>query len=199
MRFGAASALALVGVANSDEAVLALRLPREVNALEFRVLGPLRAVEGDAELPLGAAKPRALLALLLLHRNRVVGRERLIDELWAGRPPPAASQAFHVYISGLRKVLGEGRVETDAGGYVLRTNAGELDAERFEELVREARAAEPSEKLELVDRALSLWYGEALADLRYVSFAQTEIARLEELYLGALEERVDAMLGLRRE
>jgi DNA-binding SARP family transcriptional activator len=166
--------------------------------LEFGVLGPLSATQDGVEIPLGPAKQRALLALLLLRRNRLVGRERLIEELWAGRPPPAAPKALNVYISGLRKVLEDGRLETDPGGYVLYTRPEELDAERFEALVREARAAEPGEKLELLERALSLWRGDPLADLRYVDFAQTEIGRLEELHLAALEERAEAMLALGR-
>ena len=166
--------------------------------MEFGVLGPLSATQGGVEVPLGQAKQRALLALLLLHRNRLVPRERLIDELWSAKPPPAAAKALNVYVSGLRKVLGDGRLETDATGYILHTQPAEVDAERFEALVREARAAEHAGKLELLDRALSLWRGDPLADLRYASFAQTEIGRLEELHLAALEERAEAMLALGR-
>jgi DNA-binding winged helix-turn-helix (wHTH) protein len=73
--------------------------------MEFRVLGPLEVREGDRLLPLGGAKQRALLAMLVLNANRVVSRDRLIDALWGNEPPETAVQSVQVYVSHLRKLL----------------------------------------------------------------------------------------------
>ena len=87
--------------------------------MEFRILGPLQVLDGGRELPLGGAKQRALLALLLLDPNRVVSRDRLIDELWGASPPATAQTALQVYVSQLRKELGAERLVTRAPGYEL--------------------------------------------------------------------------------
>src|SRR5207247_2909423 len=90
-----------------------------LTAIEFRVLGPLEGREGDQSRPLGGAKQRALLALLLLHANRVVSRERLIDDLWGDEPPETAVTSVQVYVSRLRKLLPAETLLTRAPGYVL--------------------------------------------------------------------------------
>ena len=77
--------------------------------MEYRILGPLEVRQGDESLPLGGAKQRALLALLLLNANRVVARDRLVDELWGEEPPATAVTTVQVYVSRLRKLLGRGR------------------------------------------------------------------------------------------
>jgi DNA-binding SARP family transcriptional activator len=161
----------------------------------FRILGPLEVVEDGKALPLGGPRQRALLAILLLRANQVVSNDRLIDELWAEGPPPTAAKAIQVYVSKLRKQLGETRLVTRAPGYVLLLDPSELDLARFEQLVARARRADPETAAGLLREALALWRGAPLADLEYEAFAQTEIARLEELRLGALEERVDADLA----
>src|SRR3954449_7368563 len=112
--------------------------------MDYRLLGSLEVRRGDGPLPLGGPKQRALLAILLLNANRVVSRDRLIDELWGELPPPSAGHMLDVTVSRLRKVLGAGGdmpLKTAAPGYVLRVGAGELDAERFECLLAEGRAA----------------------------------------------------------
>src|ERR671934_2277048 len=106
---------------------------------EFRLLGPLKASVGGEPIRLAAPKPRALLALLLLNRNRVVPTERLIDELWGDEPPTQATKTLQVYVSQLRKALGPERLVTRAPGYELRVADGELDLDRFEEIVRTGR------------------------------------------------------------
>ena len=106
---------------------------------EFRLLGPLEAVVDGRPVQLAAAKPRALLALLLLNRNRVVPTDRLIDELWADEPPARATKTLQVYVSQLRKELGPDRLVTQQPGYLLRVGEGELDLERFEQLTAAAR------------------------------------------------------------
>src|SRR5262245_49377181 len=161
----------------------------------FRILGPLEVVEGGKPVPLGGPRQRALLAILLLRANQVVSNDRLIDELWAEGPPPTAAKAIQVYVSKLRKQLGETRLVTRAPGYVLLVDQSELDLAQFEQLVARAREAGPDKASGLLREALGLWRGAPLADLEYEAFAQTDIARLEELRLTALEERIDADLA----
>jgi DNA-binding SARP family transcriptional activator/class 3 adenylate cyclase len=156
--------------------------------MEFRILGPLEALSDGEVLELVGPKQRALSALLLIERNRVVSSDRLIEALWEGAPPPTAQKALQMHVSHLRKVLGRDRVQTKEPGYVLRIEDGELDADRFRVLVAEER----------FDEALALWRGPALADFAYQGFAQAEIARLEELRLVCLEERVDRELAAGR-
>lgn len=169
--------------------------------MRFRILGPLEIVENGSPLQLGANKPRALLAVLLLARGEAVTSDRLIDALWGDEPPPSAAKSVQVYVSQLRKVLGD-RLETRGKGYALRVEREELDAACFEmrlEHGRERLAAGDADAAAAVLReALALWRGPALADMAYESFAQPEIARLEELRLAALEERIDADLALGR-
>ena len=163
--------------------------------MEFRLLGPLEIVDGDRLLALGGIKPRSLLALLLLHANEVVSTDRLIDELWADEPPATAVKSIQVHVSRLRKELGEGRLATRAPGYVLYVDPSELDLARFEQLLADADGADPQSRATTLREALALWRGPPLADLAYEQFAQTEIARLEEMRLGATEARVDADLA----
>ena len=170
--------------------------------MEFEVLGSIGACRDGHELPLGGPKQRALLAMLLLRANEVVSRERLLDGLWGDQRPASAEHTLDGYVSRLRRLLGDGRIERRAPGYVLRVEPGELDVERFERLVargREelARGGAPAAALTL-NEALGLWRGAALADVLYEPFAALEAARLEELRLAAYEERIDADLALGR-
>ncbi len=159
--------------------------------MEFRILGPLEVVADGDLLPLGGARQRAVLVVLLTRPNEIVSVDRLIDQLWAGDPPRTASNTLQYYVSQLRKILGSDRILTRSPGYSVRVESGELDLERFERLV-ERRDADS------LRAALGLWRGPALADLAYEPFTQVEIARLEELRLAALEERIDADLALGR-
>jgi YVTN family beta-propeller protein len=167
---------------------------------EFRILGPLEVQENGRLAPLGGTRQRAVLAILLLHRGEVVSVDRLVDELWGERPPDTATKTVQVYVSRLRKELGQGVVLTRRGGYVLDIDADQLDAERFDRLTAEGRDAlqggDASRARELLREALGLWRGPPLGDLAYEPFAQSHIPRLEELRLAALEHRVDADLAL---
>jgi DNA-binding SARP family transcriptional activator len=155
-------------------------------------------VEHDRSLDLGGVKQRSLLALLLLHANQVVSTDRLIDEVWGAAPPATAAKSVQVMVSRLRKKLGNGRLATHAPGYVLRVDPMELDLARFERLVGEARGAAPENAGHKLRQALALWRGPALADLAYERFAQADVARLEELRLAALDQRIDADLAAGR-
>ena len=163
--------------------------------MEFRILGPLQVLDEGRELPLGGAKQRAVLALLLLDPNRVVSRDRLIDELWHTDPPATAPTALQVYVSQLRKALGRDLIMTQPPGYLIRVSDGELDLHRFELLVATARGEEPAEAARLHREGLALWRGAPLAELGD-SFARGERARLEEQRLAALEQRIEAELAL---
>jgi DNA-binding SARP family transcriptional activator len=165
---------------------------------EFRILGPLE-VEGDrGPLALGGQQQRALLAVLLLEAGRVVATDRLVDLLWGEDAPKTATTSLQNAVSRLRRELGADLLETRPPGYVLRVSPDQVDANRFEQQLRDARRAAPAERRELLVRALELWRGPALADFAFEQFAQGEMRRLEELRLVALEERIEADLELGR-
>jgi len=178
--------------------------------MEFRILGPLEVSADGRQVALGGVKQRAVLAILLLHRNEVVSTERLIDELWGERPPATAAKTIQVYVSQLRKALGDrgarGEAEsvlvTKAPGYMLVVKPGELDADQFSRCVEEGRralaATNPRAAARKLLDGLALWRGPALADFALDSFAQNETARLEETRVSALEERIEADLALGR-
>jgi DNA-binding SARP family transcriptional activator len=162
---------------------------------EFRLLGPLEVLVDGKPLRIAAAKPRALLALLLLNRNGVVSTERLIDELWGDEAPALATKTLQVYVSQLRKALGRERLVTRPPGYELRVEEGELDVDRFETLAAEARvSANPKDAAAGFREALALWRGPALREFRSEPFAETAAARLEDLRLRTLGDRIEAEL-----
>ena len=165
--------------------------------MDFRILGPLEVRSERGVVTLGGTKPRAVLAVLLMHANEPVSAERLALALWGEDAPAGAVKTVQVHVSRLRKALGDGEVvRTTSAGYQLRVRAGELDAERFEQLVEQGRralaAGHSREAAAVLRQAESLWRGPPLADLAFEPFAQTAIARLEEQQLAALEARVEA-------
>ena len=176
--------------------------------LEFRVLGPLQVERDGRLLPLGGFKQRGVLALLLLDRNRVVSRDQMVDVLWGERPPASAANSIQIYVSKLRRLLGDGdaadgtAIVTEPPGYRLRVPPGELDADRFERLITAGSEALGAGKADRAEKtfahALTLWHGPPFADFTGEPFAQAEIARLEQLRLRALEEQVEAQTSLGR-
>src|SRR5919204_444169 len=166
--------------------------------LEFRILGPFEVGRNGEPLEIPAGKPRALLAVLLLRAGEVVSVDTLVDELWGEQPPATAAKNVQVYVARLRRALGDGVLVTQAPGYALRVDPEQFDAARFQALVEEARLEEPARAAPRLERALALWRGPPLADFAYEPFAQDEIRRLDDLRLGALEDRVEADLALGR-
>jgi DNA-binding SARP family transcriptional activator/class 3 adenylate cyclase len=167
--------------------------------VRFELLGPLRVVEGDSDVTPARPKQRALLSLLLLRRDEVVPGAQLIEALWGEEPPGTAQTALHGHISSLRKLLGADAIRTRPPGYLLHVAPGELDVARFESLIAAALTRDdPVDRSARLRDALSLWRGEPLADLHGEAFAEREIARLNELRLAALEDRIDADLALGR-
>ena len=167
--------------------------------MEFRILGPLEVLRDDGPLKLGGPKQRAVLAHLIVRSNRVVPAGLLIDELWGEEPPESARNTLQTYVYRLRKVLGDARIEAGSGGYLLHAEPNEIDAGRFEELVRQAKgslSSDPSAALAALDAGLALWRGDALADLTDEPSLRGEIARLEELRLAATEHRISTELAM---
>src|SRR5215208_6055753 len=166
--------------------------------IEYRLLGPVEVVWEGGPVPLGGPKQRALFALLLLNANRVVSRERLVDQLWPTDPPETAVAGVQVYVSQLRKLLPPGTLVTRSPGYLLAAEPEAIDLECFERLVEQARETGPERAAELLRQALRLWRGPPLAEFSE-PFAQIEAGRLDELRLAALEERLTADLALGRD
>jgi len=175
--------------------------------MDFRILGPLEVREDEGEVRLGRGKQRALLALLLLHRDEAISTDRIIDELWGEQPPATAAKIVQNYVLQLRRALEDGGsadadLITQGRGYLLRVERGRLDLDRFEALVeageRALGSADAAQAAETLREALALWRGPPLADFAYEPFAQAAIERLEDQRLAALERRMEADLALGR-
>jgi predicted ATPase/DNA-binding SARP family transcriptional activator len=170
--------------------------------LNFRVLGPVEALPDGEPAALGAPKQRALLALLLVNRGRVVSADQLVDGLWGEAPPASAVQSLQVYVHGLRRALGTERIETAGRGYRVVIGEEELDLDRFERMLEHSRGAlaanRPHDAAEELREALDLWRGPALANLPEEARRAAEAERLEELRLTALELRYEAELACGR-
>jgi predicted ATPase/DNA-binding SARP family transcriptional activator len=171
--------------------------------MEFRMLGPFEVRRGDQALALGGAKQRALLAILLIEANHVVGLERLAELLWRDDPPATFSHIIEVYVSQLRRALEPAGAPYHVlvrkpAGYMLQVAPGEFDAAEFQELVEAARSAAPEQAEARLTSALGIWRGAALADFTGEVFAVGEATRLNELRVHAREELIDAGLALGR-
>ena len=166
--------------------------------MDFRVLGPLEVDAGDGVLPLGGPKQRAVLANLLVRANQVVPTDTLIAEIWGDEPPEKARNTLQTYVSNLRRTLGDDRLQGRPPGYLLALDPSELDAARFEALLRSAKrslAVDPSVTVAAIDDALSLWRGPALADLADQHALLAQAARLDDLRLSAQETRIEALIA----
>src|SRR5437868_7012084 len=170
--------------------------------MEFRTLGELEVWHADSAVPIRGAVQRSVLAVLLLRANDVVRLEDLVDELWGSSAPQTAPKMIQNAVSKLRQSGMAEVLATRAGGYTLQIDPEQVDATRFERLVDRAReslaAGMPEVAEQLLEQANSLWRGAPLADLAPESFAQREIARLEDLRLTATECSVEAGLALGR-
>jgi predicted ATPase/DNA-binding SARP family transcriptional activator len=170
--------------------------------VEFRILGPVEVVVDGRAVALGPPKQRAVLVELIRARG-AVGRDRLIASLWRDGPPKSAVGSLQVYIHGLRRALGEGRIETVGAAYRLRLDESDrIDADEFTRLAERARTAvacdRPADAVNDVVAALELWRGAALADVAELGELSRFAAELEERRIEALELRNDAWLELGR-
>ena len=173
--------------------------------MEFRVLGPVGiAVEGK-QVTLGSRTQRAILAVLLAGRGRAVSADDLIEAVWGVKPPPSARKSLHSQISRLRRTLAQiapdaaEAIGTVTAGYRLHTDAHDLDADRFEDLVGgpvQRRDEDASHAVRRLDEALALWRGTAFGEFGDNDVLRAQAVRLNELRVGAATDRVDARLAM---
>ena len=166
--------------------------------MQIRLLGPLEVRDGERVIALPRRQQRALLAALALRAGEVVSTDRLIAELWGEQAPASATGSLQNTVAALRKLLGRDVLLTQSPGYRLAISRDDVDANRFEALLAEAREASPTRKVELLREALELWRGPALADLDEEEFARLEARSLDELRIGTQEDLFDAELALGR-
>jgi SARP family transcriptional regulator, regulator of embCAB operon len=183
--------------------------------VDIDVLGSLAVREHGISITPTAPKPRQVLALLALDAGQVVSVDMLAEELWGARPPRSARPTMQTYILQLRELItsalqrcdGERRTAKDVlltvpGGYLLKDSEGSSDVREFERLAglgyRAMDAEQFAEAGRLLREALALWTGPALADVHAGPHLETQIKRLEESRLCALDQRIEADLRLGR-
>ncbi len=176
------------------------------------MLGPVEVYRASRPCTPSAPKQRAVLALLILHANEFVPVNRLVDDLWEHRSPARAVAAVQVYIAALRKALlpraGAGSagpaqlIETCSNGYLLRVPPEQIDLHRYRRLAAEGdralAAGQPERASSLLDEALVLWRGPALADLTDIGLLGRYAESLDCTRLSVIERRIEADLRLGR-
>ena len=175
--------------------------------MELQLLGPVRLIRDGSPVGVGTRQQRFVFAALALHPNQLVTVHRLIDLLWPDEPPATARNIIHRNVSGLRAVLAAERPSTDGvslrregPGYLLACDPMSIDAHRFVDLISQARAeADPLRQLGILDRALGLWRGPALADTASEPIRGMLSRHLDEARLTATERRLAALLDLDRQ
>ncbi len=176
--------------------------------MDIRILGPLEVIDGDRRIEINAPKQRLLLAVLAFAGGRVISAERLLDELWGYEHPSGGVKTLHYHVSKLRDVLQpdrmpgeEGVVVTNPPGYSLVVAGDDIDAMRFERIVRDARRLvefDPPRAAAQLSDALELWRGPLPVELMDAPATGLEARRLEELRLATLEDRINADLACGR-
>jgi len=181
-----------------------------VGEIRFTVLGRVALFVDDIEIPVRGRRERAVLAMLLAGRRRVLSVDRLSDGVWGGDPPETATGSLRVAISRLRALIEPDRTPRAAPrllvssgpGYALLTRPETVDAERFAALVDEIHGAlaagEPERAWRLCDEADDLWVGTPYADIVDAELVRAEVARLEDLRVCSLELRAEVQLALGR-
>jgi DNA-binding SARP family transcriptional activator len=173
--------------------------PDHGTGLRISLLGPVRAWIDGTPANLGGQRQRAVLIRLALSGGDPVAVDRLIDDLWAGEPPPSATGTLQSYLSNLRRALGgPDTIERTGAAYRLALPPGAIDADRFTALVEEAAALSGTARLERLDEALALWNGDAVADVADEPWARGDAVRLDQLHLAALHDRFAVLLDLGR-
>ncbi len=179
--------------------------------IKIRLLGTMAAYLNNRQVAPSAAKQRQILALLALNSGRVVTIGTLVEELWGGYPPRSSATTLQTYVLQLRNRLADaapgsswarGLLKTRYGGYMLEKAACQTDIDEFGRLSLAGRAAAETGDYraasEQLGRALALWRGPALADVRLGCVLELEATSLEETRLGVLERRIEADLALGR-
>lgn len=176
--------------------------------VELRALGPVEAVVGGRLVDPGAPKQRALLALLVSRVGQAVTVDVMMEELWAGRPPPSAMTSLQAYVANLRRVLEPDRAPrtpatvlcTRGKSYLLDSRAVDVDVHHFDECAAAGRQAwdrgDPRQALDEFEAGLALWRGQAYEEVADATHVEPEVARLEELRLSVVEGRCAALLAV---
>jgi DNA-binding SARP family transcriptional activator/ABC-type transport system substrate-binding protein len=166
--------------------------------MEFRILGPLEAYDGQRPVALAGAKQRLLLALLLAEPGRRVSRDVLTEALWPDRAPGDSVHALDLQVSRLRRAIGAQRVVTQDGGYRVDLADAELDAERFMALVENARTRPAGEARTRMREALALWRGPAFGELGHEEALRARARELDDRRVAASEQLFAIELALGR-
>ncbi|MFC6085111.1 AfsR/SARP family transcriptional regulator [Sphaerisporangium aureirubrum] len=165
------------------------------------ILGPLEVRVDDVKAVIGAPKQRLLLAILLCRVNMVVPSVQLIDALWGDIPPRTARKNLQVYVSALRKIVGD-RIDFQGWGYSFRAERDELDLLRFQEAAKNGRGAirggDPAVAAELLADAVGLWRDQPLAEFSHVPLVSREVGRFTELFLSVYEDWAELEIELGR-
>lgn len=167
--------------------------------MRYRLLGPVTVEDRGAEIDLGPPQDRSLLVILLLRRATVVGADHIIDLLWGETPPRTARHAMHAMVSRLRRRLGDDEIVSTRMGYRMPDPV--VDIDQVSTLIAEGRARlarDPDLAIDELEQALSMWFGEPLADVTYEDWAQPEVRRLDELRVSAVMDRLTAMVATGR-
>jgi DNA-binding SARP family transcriptional activator len=175
--------------------------------VELRALGPIEVVVGGRLADPGAPKQRALLTLLASKAGEPVAVDVIVEELWAGNPPPSAIASLRAYVANLRRMLEPGRaprtppmvLRTYGRGYLLDSRAVEVDVHRFSERAVAGWQAldrgDPHRAVDEFEAGLALWRGQAYAEVADTACVRPDAARLEELRLSVVEGRCAALLA----
>lgn len=174
--------------------------------VEFQLLGPVRAFSDGRQIDLGVRKQRFVLAMMLLDANKLVPAERLVELTWPDEAPRSARGVIHTHISRLRSVLNAADAErhgvaliSDGPGYMMKCDPKRIDVNKFMELCAEARGcADEEARIRVLDEALALWDGPALASVAAEEVRTRLTRHLDEARLLAMEERIDAHMRLGR-
>jgi DNA-binding SARP family transcriptional activator len=173
--------------------------------MRFRVLGPLRVRSGAGWVSVPATQQRVVLAVLLAETGTTVSTDRLVDAVWAERPPRRAVNTVQAYVMRLRRLLGdEGRhlLVTRGHGYEVILGRDDLDAAVFERLVSSGRQAVDTGRTDAgatrLAQALELWRGQAFSDVPAVEALAGWVTHLEQVRLTAQEDQLGALLDLGR-
>jgi predicted ATPase/DNA-binding SARP family transcriptional activator len=166
--------------------------------MQFSVLGPLEVRDGPEALPLGGPRQRSVLALLLGAAGRSMALDSLVTEIWGDEPPDGAIDSLYTYVSNLRHTLGRNHIVRGGGGYRFhRDDDDTVDAADFEAGLLEARrlaGSDPDAAITLIDGSLSAWRGRPYEGFEDLPSIVPEAARIEELRLRGVEDRLDAEL-----
>lgn len=173
--------------------------------VRISVLGPVRAWVGGEPVDLAGPKQRSVLVRLVLAHGDVVSVDRLIEDLWAGEPPPKALAALQAYISHLRRVLEPGRerraaarvIVSAAPGYCLRLPDDAVDVWSLDARIAAAEQhSDPLERAPLLEDVVAAWTGDPYVEVRDALWAAPEVARLAELRLSVIEAHAAAQSAL---